>query len=100
MAVITEDAAPPAQTGHQASDSSNRQHADSGQSGIGTDGTQSHQLLEQILQTLKGSSIAQQSGNDPKSRFWATYKREAEDYDSEFLEKYKDDMDIVLIFIV
>ncbi|KAH7922760.1 hypothetical protein BV22DRAFT_988198, partial [Leucogyrophana mollusca] len=29
---------------------------------------------------------------------WATYKREAEDYDSEFLEKYKDDMDIVLIF--
>ncbi|KAH7918957.1 hypothetical protein BV22DRAFT_982258, partial [Leucogyrophana mollusca] len=35
---------------------------------------------------------------DTKSRFWATYKREAEDYDSEFLEKYKDDMDIVLIF--
>ncbi|KAH7917890.1 hypothetical protein BV22DRAFT_988220, partial [Leucogyrophana mollusca] len=29
---------------------------------------------------------------------WATYKRHADDYDSEFLEKYKDDMDIVLIF--
>ncbi|KAH7925118.1 hypothetical protein BV22DRAFT_967360, partial [Leucogyrophana mollusca] len=35
---------------------------------------------------------------DTRSRFWATYKRQAEDYDAEFLEKYKDDMDIVLIF--
>ncbi|KAH7921772.1 hypothetical protein BV22DRAFT_1095901 [Leucogyrophana mollusca] len=90
MAFITDTGPPP-------SDSSNRQHADGGQSGIGAD-TQSQHLLQQILQTLKESSIAQQSGNDPKSRFWATYKREAEDYDSEFLEKYKDDMDIVLIF--
>ncbi|KAG1865833.1 hypothetical protein DFJ58DRAFT_655132, partial [Suillus subalutaceus] len=34
----------------------------------------------------------------PKSRFWATYTREATDYDGEFLEKYQSDMDIVLIF--
>ncbi|KAH7923072.1 hypothetical protein BV22DRAFT_1016048, partial [Leucogyrophana mollusca] len=113
MAVITEDVAPAAQTSHQAPDSSDRPHAGGGQSGIGADtrweksassllvlifSSRSQQLLQQILQTLKESSIAQQSGNNPKSRFWATYKREAEDYDSDFLEKYKDDMDIVLIF--
>ncbi|KAH7923290.1 hypothetical protein BV22DRAFT_1015736, partial [Leucogyrophana mollusca] len=65
----------------------------------------SPQLLQQILRTLekstrtlKESAIAQESGTDNQSRFWAKYKRQAEDYDSEFLEKYKDDMDIVLIF--
>ncbi|KAH7925463.1 hypothetical protein BV22DRAFT_1011220, partial [Leucogyrophana mollusca] len=35
---------------------------------------------------------------DIKSRFWATYKREAEDCYSAFLDKYKDGMDIILIF--
>ncbi|KIJ67552.1 hypothetical protein HYDPIDRAFT_69272, partial [Hydnomerulius pinastri MD-312] len=35
---------------------------------------------------------------DIKSRFWTAYAREAADYDSEFLERYKSDMDIVLIF--
>ncbi|KAF9245033.1 hypothetical protein BU15DRAFT_71381 [Melanogaster broomeanus] len=35
---------------------------------------------------------------DVKSRFWTTYSREAADYDTEFIERYKSDMDIVLIF--
>ncbi|KIJ67603.1 hypothetical protein HYDPIDRAFT_72186, partial [Hydnomerulius pinastri MD-312] len=35
---------------------------------------------------------------DTRSQFWATYSREAGEYDAEFLEKYKSDMDIVLIF--
>ncbi|KAF9222666.1 hypothetical protein BS17DRAFT_675401, partial [Gyrodon lividus] len=35
---------------------------------------------------------------DTRSQFWATYNREAGEYDAEFLEKYKGDMDIVLIF--
>ncbi|KAH7918280.1 hypothetical protein BV22DRAFT_1024830, partial [Leucogyrophana mollusca] len=58
----------------------------------------SQHLLKQIHQTLKDSTIAQESGSDDKSRFWAAYKRQAEEYDSEFFDKYKDDMDIVLIF--
>ncbi|KAG1731463.1 uncharacterized protein EDB91DRAFT_1058640, partial [Suillus paluster] len=41
---------------------------------------------------------SQGDGKDVKSRFWATYTREATDYDEEFLEKYQSDMDIVLIF--
>ncbi|KAH7911664.1 hypothetical protein BJ138DRAFT_990385, partial [Hygrophoropsis aurantiaca] len=35
---------------------------------------------------------------DNRSRLWATYRREAKEFDDEFLEKYRDDMDIVLIF--
>ncbi|KAH7920196.1 hypothetical protein BV22DRAFT_977004, partial [Leucogyrophana mollusca] len=35
---------------------------------------------------------------DHRARFWATYNSEAAEYDNEFLEKYKGDMDIVLIF--
>ncbi|KAH7923688.1 hypothetical protein BV22DRAFT_566534 [Leucogyrophana mollusca] len=60
--------------------------------------TESVELLKKIHQTLKDSTIAQESGTDDMSRFWATYKRHAEEYDSEFFDKYKDDMDIVLIF--
>ncbi|KAH7918738.1 hypothetical protein BV22DRAFT_1024071, partial [Leucogyrophana mollusca] len=56
------------------------------------------ELLNKIYQTLKDSTIAQESSTDGTSRFWAMYKRHAEEYDSEFFEKYKDDMDIVLIF--
>ncbi|KAH7921627.1 hypothetical protein BV22DRAFT_1019005, partial [Leucogyrophana mollusca] len=59
---------------------------------------ESNETLKESTQTLKASTIAQETGTDTRSRFWATYKRHAEDYDSEFLEKYKDDMDIVLIF--
>ncbi|KAG1865037.1 hypothetical protein DFJ58DRAFT_621769, partial [Suillus subalutaceus] len=35
---------------------------------------------------------------DDRSRFWAAYKRVAEEHDDEFLERYNGDMDIVLIF--
>ncbi|KAH7911653.1 hypothetical protein BJ138DRAFT_1006163, partial [Hygrophoropsis aurantiaca] len=56
------------------------------------------QLLKDILQTLKSSTIAQETGIDNRSRLWATYRREAKEFDDEFLEKYGDDMDIVLIF--
>ncbi|KAG1824648.1 uncharacterized protein BJ212DRAFT_1218552, partial [Suillus subaureus] len=35
---------------------------------------------------------------DDRSRFWAAYKKVAEEHDDEFLERYNSDMDIVLIF--
>ncbi|KAH7911660.1 hypothetical protein BJ138DRAFT_893318, partial [Hygrophoropsis aurantiaca] len=60
--------------------------------------TETKQLLKDILQTLKSSTIAQETGTDSRSRLWATYRREAKEFDDEFLEKYRDDMDIVLIF--
>ncbi|KAG2064730.1 hypothetical protein BDR04DRAFT_973703, partial [Suillus decipiens] len=35
---------------------------------------------------------------DNRSRFWAAHKRVAGEHDDEFLERYYNDMDIVLVF--
>ncbi|KAG2755331.1 hypothetical protein P692DRAFT_20700807, partial [Suillus brevipes Sb2] len=41
---------------------------------------------------------SQWASQDTKSRFWATYMQEAAEHDGQILDKYKSDMDIVLIF--
>jgi hypothetical protein len=61
--------------------------------------TSSQELLRQILQAVQESAVSDRAGKDTRSQFWATYNREAGEYDAEFLEKYKSDMDIVLIFV-
>ncbi|KAG1785817.1 uncharacterized protein HD556DRAFT_1279221 [Suillus plorans] len=55
-------------------------------------------VIKQVLDILRDSTIASKSGKDERSRFWGVYKRVAEEHDSEFLERYATDMDIVLIF--
>ncbi|KAF8840490.1 hypothetical protein BDN67DRAFT_903360, partial [Paxillus ammoniavirescens] len=60
--------------------------------------TSSQELLRQILQAVQESAVSDRAGKDTRSQFWATYNREAGEYDAEFLDKYKSDMDIVLIF--
>jgi hypothetical protein len=42
---------------------------------------------------------SQWASQDTKSRFWATYLQEAAEHDGQILDKYKSDMDIVLIFV-
>ncbi|EGN94789.1 hypothetical protein SERLA73DRAFT_162860 [Serpula lacrymans var. lacrymans S7.3] len=59
----------------------------------------SHWILLEILETLQQSTIVNRGGKDVRSRFWTTYRTEAAEYDGEFLDKYKSDMDIVLIFV-
>lgn len=59
---------------------------------------QNSKILVETMQNPRPSQ-SQGDGKDAKSRFWATYTREAADYDGEFLEKYQSDMDIVLIFV-
>ncbi|KAG2739167.1 hypothetical protein P692DRAFT_20756500 [Suillus brevipes Sb2] len=54
--------------------------------------------MKQVLDVLQDSTIASKSGKDTRSRFWGVYKRVAEEHDSEFLERYTSDMDIVLVF--
>ncbi|KAG1844641.1 hypothetical protein DFJ58DRAFT_664706 [Suillus subalutaceus] len=51
-----------------------------------------------MLDVLKDSTIASKSGKDARSRFWAAYKRVAEEHDDEFLDQYYNDMDIVCYF--
>ena len=56
-------------------------------------------ILEDILATLQDSKIAEPSGKDERSRFWAKYKKVSEEYDTEFLDRHNGNMDIVLIFV-
>ncbi|KAG2037014.1 hypothetical protein BDR03DRAFT_400608 [Suillus americanus] len=55
-------------------------------------------ILKQVLDVLKDSTVASKIGKDDRSRFWAAYKRVAEEHDEEFLERHNSDMDVVLIF--
>jgi hypothetical protein len=41
---------------------------------------------------------SQWASQETKSRFWTTYVHEAAEHDGQILDKYKSDMDIVLIF--
>jgi hypothetical protein len=55
--------------------------------------------MKEVLEVLKDSTIASKTGKDPRSRFWAAYKRVAEEHDDEFLDRYYNEMDIVLVFV-
>lgn len=66
--------------------------------GDGAEAPELPQNLKPFVETMQFSHQSQGDGKDVKSRFWATYTREAMDHDGEFLEKYQSDMDIVLIF--
>lgn len=70
------------------------------ENGHGTEPPELPQNLKSFVETMQSPRPSQFQGDekDAKSRFWATYTREATDYDGEFLEKYQSDMDIVLIF--
>ncbi|OJA12458.1 hypothetical protein AZE42_08056 [Rhizopogon vesiculosus] len=55
-------------------------------------------LLQQIFDVLRTSTIAEERGNDATSRFWAAYKKVSGEYDDDMLERCNGNMDIVLIF--
>ncbi|KAJ8588052.1 hypothetical protein M405DRAFT_740954, partial [Rhizopogon salebrosus TDB-379] len=54
--------------------------------------------LEQILNVLRGSTIAEELGKGVESKFWATYKKISNEHDDDFLERSNDDMGIILTF--
>ena len=37
--------------------------------------------------------------DDPKLDFYTTYKREAMDYDTEYIQRYNEDLNTTLIFV-
>jgi len=55
--------------------------------------------LEQILDVLRGSTIAEERGKDAESKFWATYKKVSNERDDDFLARANDDMGIILTFV-
>jgi hypothetical protein len=60
---------------------------------------QRSRTLEQILDVLRGSNIAEERGKDVESKFWASYKKVSNEYDDDFLERANDDMAIILTFV-
>ncbi|KAG1795008.1 hypothetical protein EV424DRAFT_1334980, partial [Suillus variegatus] len=54
--------------------------------------------MKEVLEVLKDSTIASNTGKDEQSHFWRVYKRVAEEHDNEFLDRYTSDMNILLIF--
>ena len=59
----------------------------------------SSNTLKQILDVLRGSTIAEERGGNVQSKFWATYKKVSDEYDSDFLDRANDDMAIILTFV-
>jgi len=60
---------------------------------------QRSKTLGHILEVLRGSTIAEEGGDDARSKFWATYKKVSKEYDDDFLDRATDDMTIILTFV-
>ena len=56
--------------------------------------------LEDALQNaLKNYLPRLESTSDPRTEFYNKFKREADEYDNDFLGKYRGDLDTTLIFV-
>lgn len=56
-------------------------------------------MLQQVYTLLQYSTIVSRETGDSGARFWNTYKKEAEEYDTDFLGRYNGDMDTSMIFV-
>jgi len=56
----------------------------------------SSNTLKQILDVLRGSTIAEAHGGDAESKYWATYRKISDEFDDDFLDRANDDMAIIL----
>lgn len=56
-------------------------------------------VMQQILVTLQKSTIATPAATDGKTRFWYTYRREAEEVDNEWVNRYNRSLDASVIFV-
>ncbi|KAH8081335.1 hypothetical protein BXZ70DRAFT_901246 [Cristinia sonorae] len=63
-----------------------------------SDGKEARSVLQEILVTLRKSSIVSRGDETKWVRFWNRYNQEADEYDREFLERYKEDMNTTMIF--
>ena len=56
-------------------------------------------MLQKLFDLLQNSTIANRESADPKQQFWKRYRAVAEAFDNEFLKRYRDDMDVSMIFV-
>ncbi|KAG1726384.1 hypothetical protein EDB19DRAFT_227234, partial [Suillus lakei] len=60
--------------------------------------SQLNDAVQQILETLRDSTIAKRICKDTRSAFWTRYLEVAGDYDDDLIERLDKDMDICLLF--
>ena len=58
-----------------------------------------YDVAQKILETLQRSTIATRELSTSRQRFWAVYRSTAEEFDGEFLRRYRDDLDNSIIFV-
>lgn len=56
-------------------------------------------VVQEILTTLRSSKIVPKSAAGKWGRFWTVYKQEADEYDLEFLRKYREEMNACMVFV-
>lgn len=56
-------------------------------------------FLQQIVDILQTSTIAEERGKNLRSKFWAAYKKVSVESDDNMLERCNGNMDIILIFV-
>ena len=57
---------------------------------------QPYKILNASHRKTEGPTSQQE---DPRTRFYKIYRREAEEYDKEFMKKYDEDLNTTLIFV-
>ncbi|KAH8103113.1 hypothetical protein BXZ70DRAFT_772982 [Cristinia sonorae] len=62
------------------------------------EGKETRSVLQEILVTLRQSNIVPRGDETKWVRFWNKYNQEADEYDREFLQRYKEDMNTTMIF--
>lgn len=58
-----------------------------------------NRLILHSVQEALGAFFQPIKQNDPKLDFYTVYKREATEHDSEFIDKYNEDLNTTLIFV-
>ena len=70
--------------------------ADNGR--IGKFSSSSNQNVAKAAYSQKPADLSS-AQEDPRSEFYGHYRKEAEEYDKEFMKKYEEDLDTTLIFV-
>jgi len=57
------------------------------------------ELIEEIVEVLQTSTIAEERGKDVRTKFWASYKKVSGEYDDNMLERCYSSMETLMIFV-
>lgn len=56
-------------------------------------------VVQQVHFLLQYSAVVPHNVSDARTRFWNRYNPEVEEFDKDFLEQYKGDLDTSMLFV-